>query len=450
MNNRRRFLLTDALLFILLLLLPVMLLVGAAETGWAVRSALLFWVLLLLPILFLPWLLWPAQQQRESTAGAQAESAGAAISAAASEFASAVTPALDVRRSYVLGGVPIAEGRPRTARERIFSQLELLLAPRHITPVVEDAPEGEVKVAGLPSAALEVPAHKTRLTIHVALFLATVATTLWVGGLQQGVNLLKTPGQVAVAVPYALTLLGILGIHELGHYFAARWHGVEVTLPYFIPVPMGLGTFGAFIQMKSVMRSRRIIFDIGVAGPLAGLVVAVLALYFGLRQAGPIASTGMVNGPMAGSSLLLALINKLSTGAPLGSGVVALSPVALAGWIGLFVTALNLLPVGQLDGGHISYALFGRRHARTISSLVVVLMVVLGLFVWPGLMTWAIIIALIAGFSHQPALDDVTAPDWKRLAIGAFAFILLVLILVPVAGATGAGMANCPYMRGPR
>jgi membrane-associated protease RseP (regulator of RpoE activity) len=447
-KTQRSFSLGDALLLVLLLLLPVMLLVGAAETGPAIRPGLLFWLLLLLPVLFLPWVLWPVPAEREVARDSSPQDSAAVPSPIANEFATTLAPALDVRRAYLSAGVPVAEGKPRTSREKIFAQIEQLLAPRHITPVVEDAAKGDVKVAGLPSSSLNAPAHRSRVTLHIILFLATVATTLWVGGLQQGVNLLTNPGQIVVAAPYAITLLGILGIHELGHYFVARWHGVDVTLPYFIPVPMGLGTFGAFVQMKSAMRSRRIIFDIGVAGPLAGLVVAVIALYYGLRQSGPIAGTGMVHGAMAGSSLLLGFINKISTDAPLGAGVMSLSPVALAGWIGLLVTALNLLPVGQLDGGHIAYALFGRRYAWTISGVVIVLMIALGLFVWPGLLTWAIIVALIAGFSHEPALDDVTPVDAKRLAIGAFAFVLLFLILLPVPGAPKNGMLNCPYISG--
>lgn len=450
MKKRHSFSLEAAVFLILTVLLPVMLIVGAAETGPQARPGMLFWLLLWLPILLLVWLLWPVRAEEKNAPGPNEEPSEKVASPAAQEFAASIGSIVEVKRTYVRNGVPVAEGKTRTPRERIFSQLELLLAPRQVTPLVEDAPGDEVKVSGVPLSTLNATRHKPRLLLHAGLFLATVATTLWVGGLQQGINLLKNPGQIAVALPYAITLLAILGIHELGHYFVARRYGVDVTLPYFIPVPMGLGTFGAFIQMKSPMRSRRAIFDIAVAGPLAGLVVAVIALYFGLRQSGPIAGTGMTHGAMASSSLLLALINKVSTGTPFGSGVIALSPVALAGWIGLFVTALNLLPVGQLDGGHIAYALFGRRHAQAISGVVVAFMVALGLFMWPGLLTWAIIVALIAGFSHEPALDDVTPTDAKRVAIGALTFILLLLILVPAPGASRQGMLNCPYMQGSR
>jgi membrane-associated protease RseP (regulator of RpoE activity) len=260
------------------------------------------------------------------------------------------------------------------------------------------------------------------------------------------VNLLQEPGRFAIGVPYAAALLAILGVHEFGHYFMARRHGVDVTLPYFIPVPMGLGTFGAFIQMKSLIRSRRAVFDIGIAGPLAGLVVALPALYFGLRGSPPLADELHATGAYSGSSLLLALVYQFANGGELGTAVIRLSPVAFAGWIGLFITALNLLPVGQLDGGHIAYGLFGQRRARQIGVGAFVAMLGLGLVVWPGLLTWAVLIALIAGFAHMPALDDVTPPDATRFAFGALALAVLVLTLMPLPVGMRGLMLDCPYM----
>jgi membrane-associated protease RseP (regulator of RpoE activity) len=276
-----------------------------------------------------------------------------------------------------------------------------------------------------------------------------VVTTVFAGALHQGVNLLNDPARFSVGIPYAAALLAILGVHEMGHFLAARWHRVEVTWPYFIPVPMGLGTLGAFIQIKSLIKSRRAVFDIGIAGPLAGLAVALPALYFGLETAQPSPRGDMEGGVHAGMSVLLALLYQLAHGGTLSDAagaVVRLSPMALAGWIGLLVTALNLLPVGQLDGGHVAYALFGRRHARTIGVVTVLAMLGLGLTVWPGLLTWALLISLIGGFSHMPALDDITAPDAKRYALGAVALTLLLLIMVPLPGAMRGMMLDCPYM----
>jgi len=356
-----------------------------------------------------------------------------------------VTTVIDPQRSYVEAGVPIVEGRLREPSMRAFARLEELLTPRRLLPVMEDRGNERVRVIGLPAAAADRLQARSSPTVNLLLFAATVVTTVWAGALHAGVNLLREPSQFMAGVPYAAALLAILGVHEMGHYVVARRHGVDVTPPYFIPVPMGLGTFGAFIQMRSIIRSRRAIFDIGIAGPLAGLVVAIPALYFGLR------TSALADGPSdvgvhSGSSFLLALIYQFARGGELGDVVVRLSPVAFAGWIGLFITALNLLPVGQLDGGHIAYGLFGRRHARTIGVVTFFAMVALGLTVWPGLLTWALLLALIAGFSHMPALDDVTPPDGKRFALGALAFAILVMILIPLPGGMRGLMLDCPYM----
>ena len=302
-----------------------------------------------------------------------------------------------------------------------------------------------VRVVGLPGGVKERLRSRSSPAVNLLLFVATFATTVYAGARHQGVDLLENPGLFPVGLPYALSLLSILGVHELGHYVMARRHGVEVTPPYFIPVPMGLGTFGAFIQMKSLIENRRAVFDIGIAGPLAGLVVAIPLLYSGLAEG---ASTAAADGPFAlhtGSSLLLALIHEAAQGGDARAAMVTLSPVAFAGWIGVFVTALNLLPVGQLDGGHVAYALFGRRHATAVSVFVVLLMAGLGFFVWPGLLTWALIVSLLAGFSHMPALDDVTPPDTKRYALGILALALPIVILTPVSRASDGTTPDSPY-----
>jgi membrane-associated protease RseP (regulator of RpoE activity) len=330
-----------------------------------------------------------------------------------------------------------AEGHPGGPTIRFWL---LLLPPLLLLSWVSAHRAPQARVAGPRTAARQ---NESSIGVNVLLFAATVVTTVYAGARQQGVNLLANPGEFATGLPYAIALLGILGVHEMGHYVMGRRHGVAVTLPYFIPVPMGLGTFGAFIQIKSVIRSRRAVFDIGIAGPLAGLAVAVPVLYFGLQQAPPAAVPEL--GIDSGSSLFLALMYQFVHGGELGAGAVTLSPVAFAGWIGIFITGLNLLPVGQLDGGHIAYALFGRRHARTVSTMTVLLMVGLGLLVWPGLLVWAFLITLIAGFAHMPALDEVTPLDLRRLALGVVTLMLAALIMLPVPGATTGTTLDSPY-----
>lgn len=440
----RRFRLADALLTFLVVLLPLMLFVGAAE-GTLHRAAVLFWLLLLLPLFLLPWL-WRSADPEETADGPAAAARRVERDATGSDALSdLVSPVVAVTGSRMEDGVAIVEGRLRETASRAFSRLEELLAPRRLTPLMQDAGGGRVAIAALPAAVHAELRRRSKSGVNVLLFLATLATTVWAGAMHQGVNLLAEPARFMAGVPYALALLAILGVHEFGHYIVARRYGVDVSLPYFIPVPMGLGTFGAFIQIRSLIKSRRAVFDIGIAGPLAGLVVAIPALYFGLRGATVLSpESGM--GVHTGSSILLALVNQLANGGELGADLVRLSPVAFAGWIGLFITALNLLPVGQLDGGHIAYALFGQRWARGIGFAAFLLMLALGLTVWPGLLTFAIVIALIAGFAHMPALDDVTAPDGKRFALGVFALALLLLIVLPLPGGMRGLMLDCPYM----
>lgn len=294
---------------------------------------------------------------------------------------------------------------------------------------------------------------RQRPLLNLALVAATLVTTTYAGATHQGVNLLQNPTAWTVGLPYALGLMLILGVHEMGHFLTARWHGVRVSLPYFIPIPFALGTFGAFISMPPLLKSRRQLFDIGVAGPLAGLVVAIPALAIGLQwsQVLPVDPTSaghMSQGVSVNASMLLALVSKLAIGDGLAQGhYLVLHPLAFAGWLGLMITALNLLPVGQLDGGHIAHALFGRARAGFIGKVALGGMVVLGLFVWPGLVTWALIVYFIAGRPGIPPLDDVTVLDGKRRAIGWLAYGLLAVILLPLPHALASTFGlHCPYL----
>ena len=447
MARRQVFRLAEAVVLLLFLLLPMMLLLGAAE-GTAGRPTPLFWILWVLPLLMLPWL-WSRRHPEETLEPDDARHrVSGATDMAATEFGLAVAPVLDVRRSYIRGDLAIAEGRLTTTPAIAFGRLQGLLAPERRIPLIESAGDGIARVVGLPASLTEAVHRRSRLWVNGLLFVATIVTTVWAGAFHQGVALLADPQRWMVGVPYAAALLAILGVHEMGHFIVARWHGVDVTWPYFIPVPMGLGTLGAFIQIKSLIKSRRAVFDIGIAGPLAGLLIAIPALFVGLRQAAPLDTEEALRGTRAGTSILLTLLYQLAHGGDLttaSAATIRLTPLAFAGWIGLIVTALNLLPVGQLDGGHIAYGLFGRRHARSIGVGTFVIMVALGLTVWPGLLTWAILVALIAGFSHIPALDDITPPDGKRFALGAFALLLLAAIVLPLPEGLVGLMLDCPY-----
>jgi membrane-associated protease RseP (regulator of RpoE activity) len=450
MARRPVFRLAEAVLLFLLLLFPMMLMLGIAE-GTARTPTPLFWLFWLLPVLVLPWL--RAHRNPDEAVTTETEENPEFVTAdeirtTASELGAVVAPVVDVTRVYVRGGLAVAEGQLRAGPSAAFEQLEALLAPRRLTPLLESAGDGLARVIALPIAVTDALRRRSKSSVNVLLFLATVITTIWAGALHQGVNLLLEPARFGVGVPYAAALLGILGVHEMGHFIVARRYRVDVTWPYFIPVPMGLGTLGAFIQIKSPIKSRRAVFDVGIAGPLAGLIVALPALYIGLGQAAPLNAAQHLNGTRAGSSILLALVYQSVHGGDLATAAgttIRLSPVAFAGWIGLIVTALNLLPVGQLDGGHIAYGLLGRRYARAIGVGTFMVMVGLGLTVWPGLLTWAVLVMLIAGFSHIPALDDITPPDGKRFAVGGLAMLLLAMIVFPLPAGFTWMMLDCPY-----
>ena len=295
--------------------------------------------------------------------------------------------------------------------------------------------------------------REPRAWVNWLLFALTIVTTTFAGAAHQGVDLLREPSRFAVGLPYALGLLLILGFHEFGHYFMARRHGIRVTLPYFIPVPFALGTFGAFIKMRSPAQDRRALFDVAVAGPIGGLIVAIPALLIGLRSSSIIAAPDAIgdglmhHGASVGSSVLLSFLAKLSLGPALLEGhVLQLSPLAFAGWLGLLVTALNLLPIGQLDGGHIAHAMFGQRAGETIGSVAMWTLLLLGLFVWPGLLIWAIIVFFIAG-GGAPPLNDLTplSPSRRRLGYAAFAILALIITPLPHTLWSAAGI-HCPYM----
>jgi len=243
------------------------------------------------------------------------------------------------------------------------------------------------------------------------------------------VNPLKNPAEILKGIPFSFTLMGILLAHELGHYLIARKHGLDVTLPYFIPAPSIIGTFGAFIKMRSPVRDRRMLLDVGAAGPLVGVAVSIPFLILGFRLSEVKLIEGQV-GMSLGSSLLLSLLSWLVVG-PIPNGYdIVIHPVGFAGWIGLLVTSLNLLPIGQLDGGHVAYALLGERQNK-ISRYVFLAILALGIFGWQGWLLWSLLL-FIMGFRHPPPLDWRVPLDRKRKIIGWLTVAVFVLTFIPV------------------
>jgi len=373
------------------------------------------------------------------------------------DFQQRVTPVLAVEGHQTHAGGVLFDGKLRTDPQSALSQLTRAFGPEKFTPILEEGERsGQVKVALLPGiselAGPSAVAERPNWPLHFLLFALTLVTTTWAGALQAGVNLIKDPARFAVGLPYSLGLLLILGAHELGHYFTAKRYGIRVTPPYFIPVPFALGTFGAFIKIKSLAPNRRASFDVAVAGPLAGLVFAIPALLIGLQYSRVVVGTAsgdmLHTGVQVGSSFLLAILTKIALGADTIQGYqLMLHPLAFAGWLGLFVTALNLLPVGQLDGGHMAHALFGSKRGHAISVGALVTLFALALFVWPGLMLWAVIVWFIAGTRDVPALDDITPLNPARRALAWFTLLLLAAIIIPVPHVFYPSFGiHCPYL----
>ena len=240
----------------------------------------------------------------------------------------------------------------------------------------------------------------------------------------------RHPGFLLTGVPFALTLLTILLAHELGHYFACRHHHIRASYPFFIPAPTLIGTFGAFILIRSPIRSARALFDVGASGPLVGFVVALPALAYGVLHARIVPTLSYDNNAdvIFGVPLVLKLVGAILQ-PNTHAGDLLLHPVGRAAWVGLFATALNLLPVGQLDGGHIVRSLSPRFH-RWISFLLPLVLVPLGIFLWRGWLIWACLLIGLRFFPVAPIHDPIPLDPNRRF--GAFvALLVFVLCFMP-------------------
>lgn len=344
-----------------------------------------------------------------------------------------------------------------------YETLSASLAPQGLMPLFrKDAPGHAIYL--LPA---QPPAKKRSLTPNLLMFALTVFSVMLSGAqVPAGTPVPADPlGQMALMAryfltgwPFALALLSILLAHEFGHYLAGRWHKTDVSLPFFIPLPFSLlGTMGAFINMREMPKNRRDLLDIGIAGPFAGFIIAVPVLFIGLTLStlGPVTAApegGFLEGNslfyllakylvfgkllpapagLSGAALLWHWLQFFFTGSPLpiGGEDVFIHAVALAGWAGLLVTSLNLIPAGQLDGGHILYALFGEK-IRYAFPLILVALAILGFF-WSGWWLWLGILFLF-GRAHPDLRDEITELDPRRRLLAWLAILLFLLVFAPV------------------
>jgi membrane-associated protease RseP (regulator of RpoE activity) len=276
--------------------------------------------------------------------------------------------------------------------------------------------------------------------INLVLFLLTCLTTLVIGtSFMAGYNratgnpfeeIWWRPSALLTGIPFMITIMSILFAHEMGHYLTCRHYGIDASLPYFIPFPNLFGTMGAFIRIRSPIHSRGALLDVGIAGPIAGFVVAMVALVFSIGKAVPFELSGSEGTLSLGEPLIFKLV-AFFLGPNLPSGTDSfLHPVSTAAWFGLLVTALNLLPAGQLDGGHVSYALFQNLHVW-ISRGVAATMLLLGVFYWTGWLVWFVLL-LIIRLQHPPTLDDWIPLQPRHILLGWIGLAMFILCFVPM------------------
>lgn len=361
--------------------------------------------------------------------------------------------------------------------DQAYDQLAARWHRLNYTPMLRRSQDG-LELVAMPGVVRPKPSNPW---INLVLFVATLLSVMFVETVNQAGqfyadtlarlpdgeilpfllrSVLTQPALWVLALPFTLVILAILLTHEFGHYFAARRHKVAVTLPYFIPVPIPtflVGTLGAFIQLRAPVRNKKQLFDVGVAGPLAGLVVAIPLLIWGIslskvtvieRGAGVflegnsvlyLALKYAVHGQIlpawdayAGLSPLVEFGLVLLGQVPAGPGQdILLSPIASAGWIGLLVTVLNLLPIGQLDGGHVIYTLLGKR-MRFVAYTFIGFLIVAGFLFWPGWLLWAFLTFFLVGPLHPPPLNDVSPLGPERTILGYAVVVLFVLLFMPL------------------
>jgi membrane-associated protease RseP (regulator of RpoE activity) len=320
-------------------------------------------------------------------------------------------------------------------------ELEQLPAP--ISPPIAEGwnPAGDVYWEDR-----EARRQRKSLAIAIVLFGLTLVSTLAVGAQYASsyaswqspdfdelfstyANLILHPSLLLSGVPFAFTLIGILLAHELGHFFACRYYGISASYPYFLPAPTLIGTLGAFIRIRSPIYNRKALFDVGLAGPVVGFLFAVPALAIAIFYSRVVPASEAHSSIVFGQPLVMRLlVAMLRPG--VGSGDLLLHPVGRAAWVGLFATALNLLPGGQLDGGHILYSVASKYH-RWITVGVALLLIPLGVFFWSGWIFWSILLLAI-GFRHPPLLNRWERLDRTRLVWTAVAVAMFILCFMPM------------------
>ena len=330
-------------------------------------------------------------------------------------------------------------GEPDIVYDRLNASLQKKLGDRYRLFLVENA-EGKPVFIVLPSSNDPRPSSLSQKIFAAVLFVATIATSLETGGLLQGFDLFTAPARYQEVIPIALGILAVLVAHEIGHRVLAQRYQVRLSPPFFLPT-LQIGAFGAITKIESLLPNRKVLFDIALAGPAAGGIVSLLMLLSGLILSHP-GSLFQVPSQFFSGSILVGTLAKVVLGSAVNQPLVDVHPLTVIGWLGLVITALNLMPAGQLDGGRIVQAIYGRKTAgRTTIATVIVLGI--ASFANPLALYWAVVILFLQRDLERPSLNELTEPDDARAALGLLALFLTIATLLPItpalAGRLGIG-----------
>lgn len=331
-------------------------------------------------------------------------------------------------------------GEPAAVHKRLSASLSAKLGDRYRLFLVEN-PEGRPVAIVLPSRNDPQPTTGNQKILAVILVLATIITSLAAGGLLQGFDIFSDFSRSGEALPIAIGIWAVLGSHEIGHRFIAKRYEVRIGWPFFLPT-WQIGSFGSLNRFESVLPNRQVLFDIAIAGPAAGGILSMGMLITGLLLSHP-GSLFQVPSQFFQGSILVGTLARVVMGSALGQQLVDVHPLAIVGWIGLVITALNLMPAGQLDGGRIVQAIYGRKIAgrTTIATLIVLAIASLAN---PLALYWAVLIVFLQRDLERPSLNEITEPDDQRAALALLALFLMLATLIPlsstIAGRLGIGI----------
>ncbi|MBE9225002.1 site-2 protease family protein [Phormidium sp. LEGE 05292] len=333
-------------------------------------------------------------------------------------------------------------GEAEATHNRLSAALKERLGDRYRLFMIEN-PEGKPTIVVLPSSNDPKTSTLSQKLLAVILLVATITTCLETAGFFLGFDFYNNLSRINEVLPIAVGILVILAAHEIGHWVMAKRHNVRLSFPYFIPA-WQLGSFGAITRFESILPNRKVMFDIALAGPAAGGIVSLLMLIVGLTLSHE-GSFFQVPAQFFQGSILVGTLAKVILGSALQKPLVDVHPLTVIGWLGLVITALNTMPAGQLDGGRIVHAIYGRKIASRV-TLATFIFLAIAAFANPIAIYWAIIILFLQRDLERPSLNEITEPDDARAALGLLALFLMITALIPltpgIAGRLGIGGAN--------